>query len=84
MVALVVQESVLDDDLLARITTAEDLAAQLVVLGDELVNYFVDEARAEGRSWTDIGSYLGLSRQGAQQRYRPRRTVGSGSFTTQP
>jgi ATP-dependent Clp protease ATP-binding subunit ClpA len=31
----------------------------------------VEQARAEGCSWTDIGAPRGLSRQGAQQRYAP-------------
>lgn len=35
------------------------------------------QARAEGLSWSKIGAVYGLTKQGAQQRFRPRRRVGS-------
>jgi ATP-dependent Clp protease ATP-binding subunit ClpA len=41
------------------------------VLGERLVGYFVEQARAEGLSWADIGAHKGISRQAAQQRYSP-------------
>lgn len=73
LVRLVIQESViLDRDPLERIAVAEDVAAELGRLGDRLIGYFVEDARAQGYSWTDIGTHLGLTRQGAQQRYRSR------------
>lgn len=57
------------DDPLARVAAARDLCAELSVLGDQVVDHFVDAARREGCSWAQIGSVLGVSRQGAQQRY---------------
>jgi hypothetical protein len=51
------------------------LTAELGRLGDRLIGYFVEQARAEGFSWTDIGEYLGVSRQAAQQRYTARRST---------
>ena len=39
------------------------------MLGDQVVDHFVDAARRDGCSWAQIGSVLGVSRQGAQQRY---------------
>lgn len=37
----------------------------------------VEEARASGYSWTEIGNELGITRQAAQQRYgAPRRARG--------
>lgn len=53
---------------------AEVLSAELSALGDRLVGYFVEQARAGGLSWSDIGGHLGVSRQAAQQRYAPRRS----------
>jgi Clp amino terminal domain, pathogenicity island component len=56
-------------DPLAQLVEAERLAAELSVLGERLVGYFVEQARAEGYSWADIGAHKGISRQAAQQRY---------------
>jgi hypothetical protein len=62
-------------DPLTKISTAEELSAELGRLGDRLVGYFVEQARAEGYSWSDIGTHLGMSRQAAQQRYTPRQSA---------
>jgi hypothetical protein len=62
-------------DSLAKITAAEELSAELGRLGDRLVGYFVEQARAEGYSWSDIGTHLGMTRQAAQQRYTPRQST---------
>ncbi|GAA5199822.1 hypothetical protein GCM10023322_76300 [Rugosimonospora acidiphila] len=56
---------------MAQLDDAERLAAELSVLGERLVGYFVEQARAEGFSWADIGARKGISRQAAQQRYAP-------------
>jgi hypothetical protein len=60
------------DDPLERLVAAEHAAEELVRLADRLVGRFVDDARATGCSWADIGDLLGISRQAAQQRYTPR------------
>ncbi|MFD9721870.1 Clp protease N-terminal domain-containing protein [Streptomyces sp. NPDC059076] len=57
---------------LDRLLAAEGIASYLNWLGDRLVGCLIEEVRAEGRSWTDIGDQLGISRQGAQQRYASR------------
>jgi hypothetical protein len=62
-------------DPLTKISTAEELSAELGRLGDRLVGYFIEQARAAGHSWTDIGTHLGMSRQAAQQRYTPRQSA---------
>ena len=62
-------------DPLAKITKAEELSAELGRLGDRLVGYFIEQARAAGHSWSDIGTHLGMSRQAAQQRYTPRQST---------
>jgi hypothetical protein len=58
-------------DPLIQLDDAERLAAELSGLGERLVGYFVEQARAEGLSWADIGAHKGISRQAAQQRYSP-------------
>ena len=63
------ERQTLSDDPLGRVAAARDLCAEIVVLGDQVVDHFVDAARREGCSWAQIGSVLGVSRQGAQQRY---------------
>jgi hypothetical protein len=58
-------------DPVRQIAAAERIAGELAAVGDSLIGFFVEMARAEGCSWTDIGAPRGLSRQGAQQRYAP-------------
>ena len=64
-----VDERVLGDEPLARVAAARDVCVELTDLGDQLVDHFVEAARRDGCSWAQIGSVLGVSRQGAQQRY---------------
>ena len=45
------------------------LAQRLHARGDELLDQLVDAARAQGASWTEIGSALQTSKQAAQQRF---------------
>lgn len=72
LVGLVLLDGVAEPrDPVRQIAAAERIAGELNVLGDSLVGFFVELARAEGCSWTDIGAPRGLSRQGAQQRYAP-------------
>jgi hypothetical protein len=72
LVGLVLLDGIAEPrDPIRQIAAAERIAGELNVLGDSLVGFFVELARAEGCSWTDIGAPRGLSRQGAQQRYAP-------------
>jgi hypothetical protein len=57
------------DGPLLRIAVAVDKSRELSRLGDHLVVHFVDEARAAGHSWAEIGEQLGVSKQAAQQRF---------------
>ncbi len=52
-----------------QLAGASDLANRLRARGDELLDQFVDAARATGASWSEIGSALGTSKQAAQQRF---------------
>ncbi|MBV9950886.1 MAG: ATP-dependent Clp protease ATP-binding subunit [Acidimicrobiia bacterium] len=72
---------------LDRLRAASEVAREVGRLGEDLVTHFVDEARASGASWSDIGDVLGVTRQGAHQRHhdrpRPERwwRPGVGRFT---
>jgi hypothetical protein len=44
-------------------------ASGLTDLADHLVGHFVDQARAAGASWAQIGECLGVSKQAVQQRF---------------
>ncbi|MEW9532341.1 Clp protease N-terminal domain-containing protein [Microbispora sp. NPDC049125] len=64
--------SVLDDGpALDRLTLAVGLANRLGELGENLIGYYVDEARRDGVSWAEIGARLGVSRQAVQKRFIP-------------
>jgi hypothetical protein len=54
---------------LDRLTAAAGVAEQLGARADELLDHFVDAARADGASWSDIGGCLRTSKQAAQQRF---------------
>jgi hypothetical protein len=54
---------------LDRITVAESLAYDLGFMSDQLTDHFVQQARASGHSWAEIGRKLGMTKQGAQQRH---------------
>ncbi|GAB2811572.1 Clp protease N-terminal domain-containing protein [Actinoallomurus bryophytorum] len=56
---------------LDRLTRAVDLATRVNELGENLVGFYVDEARREGVSWADIGTRLGVTRQAVQKRFIP-------------
>jgi hypothetical protein len=72
LVGRVILESIgAERDPLRQLADAERLAAELAGLGDRLVGYFVEQARAEGHSWAEIGARKGFTRQAAQQRYAP-------------
>jgi hypothetical protein len=51
------------------ITLAESTSYDLGQMADQLTDHFVQRARAAGHSWAEIGKQLGMSKQGAQQRY---------------
>src|SRR5262245_27329927 len=54
---------------LERLTAGALLAQRLRARSDELLDQLVDEARADGSSWSDIGGRLQTSKQAAQQRF---------------
>jgi hypothetical protein len=63
-----VEAEVPDASALSRVRLAQFRVRTLADLGDQLVGHFVDQARREGASWSQIGDALGVSKQAAQQR----------------
>ena len=55
-------------DVRDRIPDAMLIAEHLGQVGDDLIEHVVLTARAQGVSWSDIGSRMGVSKQAAQQR----------------
>jgi Clp amino terminal domain, pathogenicity island component len=68
---------------LDRVSAARDAAERLEAFAQHVVAHFVDEARRDGASWTDIGAALGVTRQAAQQRFVPADGVDLGVATDQ-
>lgn len=73
------------EELVAQVETAAPQGSplrllSLAVLGsrdltkaaDDLVGHFVERARADGASWSEIGAAMGVSKQAAQQRAQAR------------
>ncbi len=58
-----------EEDAVERLRSAVELSEDLAGIADEVVDHFVGEARREGRSWSEIGEVLGVSKQAAQQRF---------------
>src|SRR5712691_9667830 len=57
------------DDALDRLATAAVLVGSLSETGDAVLGHFVDEARSAGRSWVEISSVLGVTRQAVHKRF---------------
>lgn len=54
---------------LERLGHASRVAADLRDLGERLLDHYVLAARSSGASWAEIGAELGVTKQGAQQRF---------------
>ena len=53
----------------------------LAEIGDATLGYFIDQARHDGHSWTEIGDALGVTKQAAQQRHTVRLSMGPNAPT---
>jgi hypothetical protein len=58
-----------DQDALTRVAAAAEVSGEITSKADLLLGHFVDAARHAGRSWAEIGAALGVTKQGAQQRF---------------
>lgn len=54
---------------LEQLGAAVAIAGELRELGDVVVDRYVQAARADDRSWSQIGEVLGVTKQAAQQRF---------------
>jgi ATP-dependent Clp protease ATP-binding subunit ClpA len=59
---------------LDRLSAALQASERLTLVGDQVVDHFVQQARAAGASWAEIGQRMGVSKQAAQKRYVAPRT----------
>jgi hypothetical protein len=59
-------------DALQHLQDAVEVSAHLGDVADHLIGHFVDAARTEGASWTDIGANMGVTKQAVQKRFVPR------------
>src|SRR3954451_10904898 len=67
LVAIVDQRA--DGDAIAALGAAVEVADDVRDVADELLDRYVAGARDAGRSWSEIGAALGVSKQAAQQRF---------------
>ncbi len=56
-------------DALSCVRAAVVISEELRAEADDLVGYFVDEARRAGHSWTEIGTSLGVTKQAVRKRF---------------
>jgi ATP-dependent Clp protease ATP-binding subunit ClpA len=59
------------DQPLDQLVIAAATAAQLEETTDALLGHFVDRCRRDGRSWTEISTALGVSKQAVHKRFAP-------------
>ncbi|GAC70626.1 Clp protease N-terminal domain-containing protein [Gordonia soli] len=57
------------DEPLEQLSGAVVAAEHLGDVADSLIGHFVDQARRNGASWTEIGSSMGVTKQAAQKRF---------------
>lgn len=58
-----------DGDALSCLARSAAVARMLEATGQRLLDHFVEEARAQGLSWTQVGAATGVSKQAAQRRF---------------
>ncbi|MGW7005614.1 Clp protease N-terminal domain-containing protein [Streptomyces sp. NPDC054933] len=63
-----------DGDALQHLSDAVETSTHLGEVADHLIGHFVDQARRAGASWTEIGQFMGVTKQAAQKRFVPKET----------
>jgi hypothetical protein len=61
-----------EGDALQHLQDAVEVSTHLGEIADHLIGHFVDAARTQGASWTDIGANMGVTKQAVQKRFVPR------------
>ena len=69
-----------DAGALGKLETAVTVAEVVADQADQLIHYFVHQARDDGRSWTQVGGVLGVSKQAARQRFGDRQIMQLGDL----
>lgn len=69
---------------LDRLSAALQASERLTLVGDQVVDHFVQQARAAGASWAEIGQRMGVSKQAAQKRYVAPRTDPAAGAANDP
>ncbi len=59
------------DEALDELRAAARLVTAINEAGDATLDFFVDQSRRNGHSWTEISSALGVSKQAAHKRFMP-------------
>lgn len=65
------------DDELEQLATAAATVNELTSTGDAALGFFVDRARGAGKSWVEISTVLGVSKQAVHKRF-------ANSWTAEP
>lgn len=65
----IVRQDASSDQPLDQLVAASTTAANLQETTDALLGYFVDRCRRDGRSWTEISSALGVTKQAVHKRF---------------
>ena len=65
----IVRADATSDDPLEQLAQAARSVSEMEQLSDNLLDHFVEACRANGRTWTEISSALGVSRQAAHKRF---------------
>src|SRR3569833_1234884 len=66
---------------LDNLSDAVRAGERLGEVADHLIGHFVDQARRAGASWTEIGQYMGVTKQAAQKRFVAKKeTLGQSAF----
>lgn len=72
-----IREDAGSNDVLDQLGTAASTINELTSTGDAALGYFVDRARGAGKSWVEISSVLGVSKQAAHKRFADSWTAGA-------
>ncbi|MGA7270494.1 MAG: Clp protease N-terminal domain-containing protein [Acidimicrobiia bacterium] len=65
---------------LQQLTESVILSGRLSDVADDLVGHFVEDARASGATWAEIGECMGVSKQAAQKRFNSAVARRGGGF----
>jgi ATP-dependent Clp protease ATP-binding subunit ClpA len=80
----VVRQDSSSDQPLDQLVAAAAAAAQLEETTDALLGHFVDRCRRDGRSWSEISSALGVSKQAVHKRFAPALAAHIAAATPSP